>query len=53
MYIMEMIESIVWIMTGLISSLFTMEIAWRLARGHAQRVSINKPLAMKQDARSE
>jgi len=37
---MEMIEGIVWIMTGFISTLVTMEVAWRLAKTHARKVSV-------------
>jgi hypothetical protein len=48
-YIMEMIESIVWIMTGFISTLVTMEVAWRLAKAHARKVSVTKPDAMRQE----
>jgi hypothetical protein len=44
-----MIESIVWIMTGFISTLVTMEIAWRLAKGHTRKVSVTKPIAMEQE----
>jgi hypothetical protein len=45
---MEMMESIVWIMTGFISILITMEVAWRLAKAHARKVSVTKPSAMEQ-----
>jgi predicted Co/Zn/Cd cation transporter (cation efflux family) len=45
---MEMIESIVWITTGFISTLVTMEVAWRLAKAQARKVS--KLTAMEQDA---
>jgi hypothetical protein len=44
---MEMIESIVWITTGFISTLVTMEVAWRLAKAQTRKVSI-KPIAMEQ-----
>ena len=44
---MEMIESIVWITTGFISTLATMEVAWRLAKIQTRKVSI-KPIAMEQ-----
>jgi hypothetical protein len=47
--IMEMIESIVWIMTGFISTLVTMEIAWRLAKGHTRKVSVTKPIVIEQE----
>jgi hypothetical protein len=50
---MEMIESIVWITTGFISTLITMEVAWKLARGQTKRTSINKPIAVKQEVRSQ
>jgi hypothetical protein len=53
MYIMEMIETISWILTGFISSLFTMEAAWRIARGQAKGASTNKPIAMKLEVRSQ
>jgi len=46
---MEMIENIVWVMTGFISTLITMELAWRLAKGQTRIVSITKPNAMKQE----
>lgn len=46
---MEMIESIVWIMTGFVSTLVTMEVVWRLAKAHARKVSITKPIAMEQE----
>jgi hypothetical protein len=46
--IMEMMESIVWIMTGFISTLITMEVAWRLGKAHARKVSVTKPSAMEQ-----
>jgi hypothetical protein len=46
---MEMIESIVSIMTGFISTLVTMEVAWRLAKIHARKVSVTKPVVMKQE----
>jgi hypothetical protein len=44
---MEIIESIVWITTGFISTLVTMEVAWRLAKAQTRKVSI-KPIAMEQ-----
>ena len=44
---MEMIESIVWITTGFISTLVIMEVAWRLAKAQTRKVSI-KPIAMEQ-----
>ena len=44
---MEMIESIVWITTGFISTLATMEVAWRLAKAQTRKVSI-KPVVMEQ-----
>jgi hypothetical protein len=51
MYNMEMIESIVWIMTGFISTLVTMEVAWRLAKAHERKVSVTKPIAMEQEVK--
>jgi hypothetical protein len=50
---MEMIESIVWMATGFISTVITMEIAWRLARQQTKRTFINKPIAMNQEVRSQ
>lgn len=50
---MELIETIVWITTGFISTLITMEVAWRLAREQTTRMSINKPIVMKQEVRSQ
>lgn len=46
---MEMIESIGWIMTGFISTLVTMQLAWRLAKGQTRKASITKPVAMTQE----
>ena len=43
---MEMIESIVWIMTGFTSTLVTMEVAWRLAKAQVRKVSVTKPIVM-------
>jgi len=43
---MEMIESIVWIMTGFTSTLLTMEVAWRLAKARVRKVSVTKPIVM-------
>lgn len=42
MYIVKMIEDIVWIMTGFIPTLVAMELAWRLARRQTRGESINK-----------
>ena len=50
-YVMEMIESIVWTVTGFISTLVTMEVAWRLAKAQARKVSVTKPGAMEQEVR--
>lgn len=50
---MEMIDGIIWITTGFVSTLITMEVAWRLAREQTKRTSINKPIAMKQEVRSQ
>ena len=46
---MELIESIVWIMTGFISTLVTMEVAWKLPKAQARKVSVTKPIAMAQE----
>jgi len=46
---MVMIENIVWVMTGFISTLVAMEVGWRLAKAHARKVSVTKPIAMKQE----
>lgn len=43
---MEMIEDIVWVMSGFISTLVTMELSWRLAKGQTRNT---KPIAMKQE----
>jgi hypothetical protein len=46
---MEMIENIVWIMTGFIPTLVTMEIGWRIGHAKSQKmISGNKPSAMEQ-----
>jgi hypothetical protein len=50
---MEMIESIFLITTGFISTVITMEVAWKLAREQTKRTSINKPITMKQEVRSQ
>jgi hypothetical protein len=44
MYIMEIIEGIVWIMMGFTSTLLTMEVAWRLARRQAKSTFVNKTI---------
>jgi hypothetical protein len=46
---MEMIENIVWVTTGFISTLVTMELARRLAKRQTRNVSITKPIAMDQE----
>jgi hypothetical protein len=43
---MEMIESIVWIMTGFSLTLVTMEVGWRLAKAQTKKVSIARPIGM-------
>jgi hypothetical protein len=43
---MELIESIVWIMTGFASTPVIMEVAWRLAKRQTRKASITKPIAM-------
>ncbi|MGA9152304.1 MAG: hypothetical protein WBZ36_17145 [Candidatus Nitrosopolaris sp.] len=37
---MEMIDEIVWILTGFTSTLFSMEIAWSLAKRQTRKVPI-------------
>lgn len=46
---MEMIESIVWIMTGFISTLVTMEVSWRLAKAQPRKVSVIKPRVLEKE----
>jgi hypothetical protein len=46
---MEIIESIVWIMTGFSLTLVTMEVGWRLAKTQTRKVSITRPIAMEQE----
>ena len=46
---MEMIEDIVWVMSGFIFTLVTMELSRRLAKGQTRNVSVTKPIAMKQE----
>jgi hypothetical protein len=48
-YIMEMIESIVWVMTGFSLTLVTMEVGWRLRKAQTRKVSITRPIAMEQE----
>jgi len=46
---MEMIENIVWIMTGFVSAVVAMEVAWRMAMGKAKRekmASVSKSMAI-------
>jgi hypothetical protein len=47
--IMEVIESIVWIMTGFSLTLVTMEVGWRLAKAQARKVSIARPIAREKE----
>jgi len=43
---MELIENIVWIVGGFITTLVTMELAWKLARRQTKK-SITKPILIK------
>jgi len=43
---MEMLGTIVWMMTGFTSTLVTMEVAWRLAMAQVRKVSVTKPTIM-------
>jgi hypothetical protein len=36
---MELIENVVWIMSGFIGSLITMEVAWRLASRRTKKLA--------------
>jgi hypothetical protein len=47
-YIMELLESIVWIMTGFSLTLVSMEVGWRLAKTQTRKVS-TRPIAMEQE----
>jgi hypothetical protein len=49
---MEMIEGVLWIMTGFIPTLVSMELAWKLAKKRVRETSVNKPIAVKQEIRS-
>ena len=49
---MELIEGALWIMTGFIPTLVSMELAWRLAKKRARKASFNIPIAVKQEIRS-
>jgi hypothetical protein len=44
---MEMIEGILWVMTGFIPTLASMEVAWRLAKKQARKA----PIAMAKSIR--
>ena len=46
---MEMIEDIVWVMAGFMSTPVTMELSWRLAKGQTRNASFTNPIAMKQE----
>jgi hypothetical protein len=48
---MELIENIGWIVVGFITTLVTMELAWKLARRQTKS-SITKLVLMKQVART-
>jgi hypothetical protein len=50
---MEMLEGMVWIMTGFISAAVSMEVACRLAKGQAKSASVNKLIPMTQDTRTK
>jgi hypothetical protein len=49
---MEMIEGVLWIMTGFTPTLVSMELAWRLAKKRVREASFNRPIAVKQEIRS-
>lgn len=49
---MEMMEAVLWIMTGFIPTLVSMELAWKLAKKRVREASFNKPIAVKQTIRS-
>ena len=42
---MEIIENLVWLITGFVSTLVTMEVAWRLARRQTNSALVNKTIA--------
>jgi len=46
---MEIIESIVWVITGFSLTLATMEVGWRLAKAQTRKVSITRPIAMEKE----
>ncbi|MGC2574590.1 MAG: hypothetical protein WA364_24015 [Candidatus Nitrosopolaris sp.] len=46
---MEIVESIVWIMMGFSLTLVTMELGWRFGKARTRKVSITRPIAMKQE----
>jgi hypothetical protein len=43
---MEMIEGVLWIMTGFIPTLVFMELAWRLAKKRIREPSFNRPITV-------
>jgi hypothetical protein len=46
---MEIIENIVWIMTGFISTLVIMVLGWRMGRAKKHKMTSNsKPIVMEQ-----
>jgi hypothetical protein len=49
---MEIIEGALWIMTGFIPTLVSMELARRLAKKRARHAFVNRPIAVKQEIRS-
>jgi hypothetical protein len=50
---MEMIEGILWIMTGFIPTLVFLELASRLAKKRLREPSLNRPITVKQEIISQ
>jgi hypothetical protein len=49
---MKMIEGVLWITTGFIPMLVSMQLAWMLAKKRVREASVNRPIAVKQETRS-
>jgi hypothetical protein len=49
---MEILEGVLWIMTGFIPTLVSMELAWRIAKKGVRDPFVNRPIAVKQEIRS-
>jgi hypothetical protein len=49
---MEIIEESIWVIAGFISTLLSMEVAWRLARMRVKETAITRPIPVELKVRA-